>query len=411
MAIVIIISGMMLAAFVKLYAIQQSQKKYDQTVENIAILQDLLNEYYGTYGRYPCPANPQLSINAAGYGIQQCRTPAEVDTLPCSSATPNIPAGLDCENFGGRDVDGDGLNEEIMIGSIPITQIATDLPNANFNKLAAIDGYGNKFTYAVTEKMTKTNITSTTPAHPQSGGIRIVDENRRQVTTPPSSAHYVLFSHGENEEGAYNKQGALVQSCFVSLAVLPPFPVPAPGAAYVPGIKTDIENCDNNDAAFIKGAYSLANNDNYYDDIFGYRASNTIPIWNRSSFGGSQMWLYNANLGGVGVNTQNPSTPLEVNGNVIAELSAQAEVGFCDPSRPTSSSTTQCLKPDFIGGSGDACPSGQIAYGIERNTLLCKDIFNAATSFNFDCGVGFVATGITMNFTTNSLTATSCDPI
>lgn len=397
MAIVILISGMLFAAFIKLYSTQQNQKKFTKTIENINIMQDVINQYFGTFGCYPNPSRLDVPLNHIDYGIEKPRSNINV---ACTIAPPLPTSGLDCENFDGRDVDGDGVDEEIIIGALPVVTIATDFElngvTTNFQELAAIDGYGAKFTYAVTEKMTCSNtaLSPTNPASPQAGAIKIVDESRptrRDVTTPPASAHYVIFSHGENQEGAYSKEGILIDSCFSNLSLIPPAPAPPPGAIAPSGMRNDTENCDSNDAVFLKGIISLADNDSYYDDILTYRASNNIPIWRRSAFGGTQTWIYNANLGNVGVNTTNPLSPLDVNGNVVAKIATEADQGFCNPANRTAN---DCLNPDIIGGPytlpRNACPVGEIAVGIWQSQIQCVPIFSVSPlpiKTNFNCAI------------------------
>ncbi len=368
-AIVLLISGfimMIVANFVKQYTIDS---EFIKTNENIEMVKTALQEYVGLNGVYPCPADPTLSPNDANYGVAQCRdyVSGSFDPDNCS----NVPLNITCTTVGSRDGDDNGAQDVVMIGVIPFKTLTDGVVDTPFREYHRVDGYGSLFSYAVTEHMTNTNIHSlANPVNPKTGAIRVEDENRRSVTIPDASAHFVVFSHGENRLGGYSISGDRNGNCMVSLGSAPPAP-PAPGPITVAGIKLEIENCDNNDAIFEQGIRSLGDNDFYNDDILVYIATGMTPLWKRqitSPVGES--YIYNTNLGNVGIGTDTPSEKLHVMGSIEAEKAAiSGNASFCNQAG------TDCVDPEFIGGNSvPPCPSGEVAYAIGNNQIECRPV-------------------------------------
>ncbi len=367
-AIVLLISGisMMVAAnLVKQYTIDT---KYIKTLENIEMVKTALQEYVGLNGVYPCPADPTLGPNDANYGVASCRnyTAGSFDPDACV----NVPANITCTTVASRDGDGNGSPDVVMIGVIPFKTLADRVVDTPFREFHRLDGYGMLFSYAVTEHMTNTAIHSlSNPVNPRTGAIRVEDENRRSVTIPDNSAHFVAFSHGENKRGGYSASGRRSGNCMVALGGGPLGPPPA-GPITVSGIKLEIENCDNNDAIFEQGIRSLGDNDSYNDDTLVYVATGISPIWKRQiTSPPGESYIYNTNTGNVGIGTDNPQEKLHVRGSIKArKMAISGNDRFCKQDG------TNCMNPSFIGGAGDACDPGEVAYAIGENEIECRTI-------------------------------------
>lgn len=378
MAIVIILSGLFTAMALQAYKNQTNQNKYKATLDTMDVINNALYEYYLTNGRYPCPADPNLAQGDLGHGDELCRADPVAD--PC-------PAGLVCETFGARDADGDGNADPVMIGALPVTTLMNGIFNTKIGPEDEIDGYGMKFTYAVSELMTSSTYDSLHPASGRLGAISVRDGNGRSVVTPDDSAQYVIFSHGEDEIGAYTKGGDAVGGCIVTATTLPPVQGYNPGTA---GIETEKENCDNNDAIFVKELQQRADDDNYYDDVLMFGIVAGEKIWQSYQDGASNQITYNVNPGFVGAEVSPPLTELHVGGNIRIKDAAWASGNYCGSSSTT---TGDCVDPNFIGGTGDSCPSGQAVTGIDNNTLVCGDIFPAGPVAVPSCPSGQFLTG------------------
>jgi prepilin-type N-terminal cleavage/methylation domain-containing protein len=373
-AIVIIVSGVLFAALVNLYGVHLAQKSYRITIENIEASQSAIREFFGLHGRYPCPADPTLGPDDPNYGVEVCRA---LPTDPCPSTN------LVCLNVDSRDADSDGVSDPVVIGGLPFTTLVEGTIDSDYMANKAFDGYNLKLAYAVSENMTRASLSAFTPANPNLGAIPVRDRNGRSAVEPAGSAHYVLLSYGYNGIGAYTRRGDLFEPCLTSTSL----PIPPGFNPGTTGVAVERENCDNNDALFVKEILSLTDNDDSYDDILFIGINNMTSLWRRSLFSPpSDTYLYNTNMGSVGVGTLDPVADLNVNGNVRAESAIQSDQGYCDLTRG------DCLDPNFLGGAGFACPAGQAATGVENNQLVCTPIFTAPISLT-PCPAGQFITG------------------
>ncbi len=383
-AVVLLVSGftMLVAAnFVKQYTIDT---QYERTLEHIEISQRAIEEFAGLNGFYPCPADPTLGPGDANYGVSLCRNYADVAFDPDNCT--NVPLNISCTNAFSRDGDGNGANDVVMIGVLPFRTLADGVVDTPYREVHRLDGYGTLFTYAVTEHMANTNTHSLiNPINPGTGSIKIEDENQISLTVPDSSAHFVLFSHGENRRGGYTASGNMVDNCMVSAGGGPPPPppaLPAPGPSGG-GIQVEIENCENNDAIFVKGIRSLGDNDNFNDDILVYTATGLNPLWRRSLASPTgESYIYNTNLGNVGVNTDIPTHRLHVVGDISAEDSfVSGDSEYCNQAE------SACLDPNALGGTGSQCPANLVAYAVGDNTVECRPVdWNPQAKLCLDIG-------------------------
>ncbi len=401
LSVVIIISGLLFAAAVQVYQISLLNKHYIETDANVAMVRDAINEFLGLKGRYPCPADPSLSPGDLNYGVEQCR--ADIAD-PCPYAGGCIPTAPAVSAVGGRDTDGDGNNDPIMIGSVPIRTLQENSARrVLLQDVHVVDGFGMKISYAVSELMTDIAATIIEPVDVDIGAINIQDEYNQSVVSPEASAHFIVFSHGQGTVGAYPLYGnAPVESCIVPSTLLPPTPGYSPGTA--PGdIKTDLENCDNNDAFFVSGLRALADTDDYFDDVVYFTAAAGWPLWMNSPYSPtddlstpavdeSEVWIYNTNRGFVGAGEDAPASKLHTQGNIRTDADMKSEQGFCDYTGLPAAPGDECLQPSFIAGDvgagtgGDECPSGQVAVGIQNNQLVCEPLLTSG--FSISCPLG-----------------------
>jgi len=313
LVVVLMMAGtiMMLGVrFVKLYSIGQ---QHEVTIENVNTAFSALREFQIRNGRYPCPADPDLPPTNPNYGLSQC---AGYDN--CVSPT----AGAITCVLGGRDTDGDSVNDPVLIGVIPFNTLNAAELTTPYALSQRVDGYGALVAYAVTEHMTDPVFTFDNPINSNTGAIRIEDENKVSLTIPDAAAHFNVFSYGNNSRGGYSSEGVLIDACLVpSIVVGDPDVAPPPGPS-APGIDVEIENCDNNDAIFAKATRSLGGNADYFDDMSQFNVESFAPLWKRTlGVASPNSFLYNTNLGDVGVGTQLPTKKLHVVGDLRAEAS------------------------------------------------------------------------------------------
>jgi len=374
-AIVLVIGGLFLASVSRMYKI--SMEKYLYEVNNYRLQQthDSLLIYKTGDGRFPCPADASLAPGDAGYGEEVC------------PSVGGCAAGIKCVN--GRDVNGDGTPERVLIGAVPhntILDLFHDGPYADtatfpdFGDFSVIDVYGVKLKYAVTEELSNKGYSFFNPAPSNLGAISVTDEFNESVVNPADSAQIVILSHGKNRVGGYEKNGIQNTDCKISSGYL------AGEAGYVAGgaipagvnsssIETDKENCDDNDAIFIVGSRSLSLGSNYYDDSLYFVNVTSQELWSASFLSSGMAW-YNTNAGNVGMGVDNPQAKLHIGDDAgsgegdINALSLRADQ-FCD------GLNDNCMDPRTIAGDLPemTCPhSYEAIVAIENNSVVCRPV-------------------------------------
>lgn len=385
--VVLLLSGLMFAAFLSVYQSYYVSKNSRTTIENMDLAQQALREYFGLYGTYPRPARATAGPGDADYGL----------AVPIGAPVTACPAGVICTDIGARDANNDGAADRILIGVLPSRTLESMISLSEFKDFNGVDGFGMKLTYAVTEIMTRDDLFNVSrPVNVQLGAVAVKDENARDIIDPPDSAHYIILSHGENRRGGYSTDGRFSGDCSV-IDIMTGLPGPAAPGMNVgtAGVQTEIENCDENDAIFINGLRSIADTDDYFDDILYFNTNSFSSLWMRSNFSPvGQAYIYNTNAGNVGVGTNAPTIKLDVAGDIRAQRQTEAENGYCDVAGE------DCVMPENLDGTGMAkCPPGEVATSLQNNQLDCIPLFTAPISFT--CPMGQYLTGFTNTGTPN----------
>ena len=387
MAIVLMVMGVMIAAAVSAYRQYATSNDIDVTIDHIDRAQSELREFYGLRGGYPCPARPDAAPGDADYGVAAAACRPE----------DACPAGLVCTTDGTRDADKDGNPDRVVIGVLPFQTLADNADYVDFKAKDGVDGFKTLFTYAVSSSMTVHNpidgvgCSVSRPCNVQLGAIALKDEFGRNTLNEigtdavdnAATAHYVIVSHGDNRKGGYSSEGGLIDDCTFFNTASGTDDMPAPGNNIGDSdVEIEIENCDRNDGIFVKGLRSMADNDNYYDDIVYFNTSTANVLWRKSNF--DPLYQYNTNYGNVGVGVSEPLSKLHISGNLKAETSLISDGGYC-----AADDGNDCLQPSALmgnvaGGTGGmTCPPGQMATGIENNQLVCRTLFTS--TINFAC--------------------------
>lgn len=212
-------------------------------LEKMSLIKQALDDYANRNGYLPCPANPQLLPSNPLFG-QQNR---------------NFVAGAGCENSGGV------FNaDNVWFGMLPVQSLGLD-------DSYAVDEWGNKLTYAVSENHIGTNAADRGfSSYATQQGTIIVDSNTiavpvRLSTTftgaPGTGATYVVVSHGKNARGAYPLNGtAPIVACSGSI---------------------EAENCDRTNRTFFDAEYNEGNQaTTQFDDyvVWGSNATSRNPV-------------------------------------------------------------------------------------------------------------------------------------
>lgn len=211
LAIGIAVAGLLLAAYLHVWRVEIEKHKMEVTRQHMRVIHVALTRYAAQHATLPCPEDPAP------------RTERDEDKGKnnCAPATLKQPPTGD---------------NGVWTGVAPLQAL-------HLNEENALDGWGNKITYAVTRTLTHER--SLQGSRPRYGILRVVNAQGLNVLTIDGSARYVLISHGPSGAGAWSSQGVRR---------------PCPEGAL------DSQNCDG-DNFFVKSAFSLAPGASFYDDV------------------------------------------------------------------------------------------------------------------------------------------------
>ena len=173
-AILTLVMGFLMTGAIYLMQNYDVIKADQKTVDTSITLEKALKNFIAIKKRYPCPAPMNVAPDAPGFGLEDC------------SITP----------VNGRD----GI--PVLIGTAPVRTL-------NIPDKMIVDGYGKRHVYAVTQTMTAP---SADILHGL-GAISIHDDNGVSVSQKDGYVTYALISVGQDDRGAYNLQGKLLEPC------------------------------------------------------------------------------------------------------------------------------------------------------------------------------------------------------
>lgn len=227
LALVVVIGGLLFAMFANALLVSQQQAKTKVTRERLEAIDLSIRNFYIASSRYPCAAPRNVASDAANYALEVAN---------CSSTAPGT---LRAAPFGGG-------AHRVRIGTVPTRTLG--LPD-----IYGYDAWGSRILYAVNEADTNTTTFATI-----ANAIDVVDGVGNSVIAPQGSLSYILVSHGQNREGAFNNSGSRT----------------ACSGNHPNG---DGENCD--DDSTFRNTIWLSSSDgpDYFDDFLSYKASLVKP--------------------------------------------------------------------------------------------------------------------------------------
>ncbi len=391
-ALLLLVAGILAVPILNAYNRYLVERQNSKTYSSGSTIQNALTDFYEKNDRYPCPAIPSLGMNDPLHGVEQCpgRDMDGDSTIMPAMALDSCAGGY-CR-AGGRDADGDGNDDGVLIGIIPYATLGIQYDGVE-------DGWKHMFTYAVTESMTDSAtfvptrgaimIWKADGSTPLQFGDPLNPSPVPKDTNGQATAHFVFFSHGNNGRGAYTKEGIRIgATCDNGLFTAAE--VAAADKSY-----NEIENCDNDfEFTWDSEAYSLNQGFDYYDDIFYY--IDGVPSGGTWNYSGTQDDVFTSFAGNLGIGTADPKYAVDVNGDVNASNKTRT-TGYCDETG------NNCFDAQTIGGSGITC-NGKPMTGIELSDTVCSPIVPAA-SVTGQCPAGQYVTGI------DALGNVICEPL
>lgn len=362
LAIVMVVIGVVMAGFALAYKTYAKNQEVQTTGANNSAVEKAIGRFLAEQGRYPCPAAIDLSPDNPRYGME-----TNCDEFRGYDATGAESAPVSVGYFGGGIWVEDSVRPPpaapgtVVRGMIPFQAL-------NIPEHQAYDGFGSRLQYAIT-----TNLTVSETYDPEQGGIEIVDANDASMVTPPASAHFVIFSTGEDKMGGYSRFGKEQVPC---------------------GSGLDAENCnteDDNKAVYRAAQYAAANGGSHFDDRIVYSSSTETPLWRPADASGYD--IRDVNKDKIVIGTNAASMPdSSVNVDVMGTARA-AEAGGAS----TDSSQGNLIADEFCESDGTGCFQAKViadevpamdcstgaqnekgAYmsGIKNNEARCTDNTN-----------------------------------
>jgi type II secretory pathway pseudopilin PulG len=202
---VLVIMGFMFAAGTALVKSYLMSTRLKVTRDRMVIINQAITQFVRLNGRLPCiadlstPMDYSPTASTSGFGTEIYMTAAPVSTSMNTCASFFAAHSSLANRYYVRNSNNPGVaaTPAIAIGAVPTRTL--DIPDEYM-----VDGWGNRFTYVVTIALASPP--PTTGAFPldfTQGGITIKDASGNDYTTPPSSATYLLISHGADSLGAF----------------------------------------------------------------------------------------------------------------------------------------------------------------------------------------------------------------
>lgn len=372
LAMGLVVVGLLVAGVAQWLKVELVKGKVATTRDRAEIVITAINAFHDEQGRYPMPANPAWAEGHPLYG-------REFPGALTSGSAPN----------------------QVMHGAVPFADLKITMKDT-------LDGWDNKFTYAVSRVQTvspmptvgvitvRALIPAVPPAMPPND----------MVSADVPGVYWVLISHGDRGRGAYTASGTRI---------------PCPTAAPVP---LERENCDDDDRFHMSGdktgttamQRSTRDGANYMDDYTYYTDEIFDRAWvNAQSTTGQDNAINN--FGILGIKTDTPGVDLvfnpvtlameltpngvdfDVNGtaraNVAGPLPAD-EKGLLNSPEYCDDTGVECFKPLKVGGTGmkdcfDNTPPNGVT-GIGSSKTKCLAMVPVALAMP-DCPFGEFITG------------------
>lgn len=217
MAGILLIISIMMVPFFQIQSLSRKNEVRTQSKGQVSDVAQALVKFALENGRYPLPANPEISLSDPSAGDEATEMWADEDERDEGVLTgPNNACGLYgatppnnlmvCVDGAKATIDPTspfGTNHagnRVIIGTIPFTALG-------LTPAQSLDEFGSKMTYAVTYGLTKaatfSNDKGNIAVKDQEGGCDIVMNG----ANPSYTTHFVVISHGLNKLGAFPVAG------------------------------------------------------------------------------------------------------------------------------------------------------------------------------------------------------------
>lgn len=379
LAIAVTAFGLITAVLTDEYRHYTTVKATSDTQARVQQITQAMARYVYNFHQMPCPAAPSAAPDTLNAGKGDCSIFAAtpyVQWPKCNPAT-NI-----CITEGRRNVSGVNMphKDPVIIGTLPYVDLGISVKDS-------LDGWGNRFTYAVSYYDTDSSYFTTNSL--QDWGVvgeeyydRASDSMKPKTkqltdgTSSPDAFMFAVVSHGPDGKGAWNYYGVRSFACDMT-----PIDTGTGGTPSPTSTGRDNENC-NQDALFLDpgndqntSVYSRGTGPFYYDDAL-VMTDITLAAdkWTTPTAIGD---ISNKSGGKVGIGVLAPQYPVDVSGNIRADGVQTTKI--CD------SATNNCFDQSLVS-PGVVC-SGMMT-GVASSSPTCQDKINAGTVTASSCPAG-----------------------
>jgi prepilin-type N-terminal cleavage/methylation domain-containing protein len=391
---VMAIFGLVIAGGAAAYNQWIKQQAADETRFNVSYAIHALTTYRDLYGHYPCPAS--LTVSLDNSTIATAPTPVVYGVATnCKATTADFALDIGLTKAGIARTTSTGVtapfnyynrDTKTTVPQRPIIRIGM-LPyrTLNLTEDQAYDGYRNRLFYAVTEQLTDRAIFDAL-----GGGISVLNEQDTSVIDPPHSAHFIIFSAGENEIGAFSTGGVVIDPC-------------SEGKENEKVQALERQNCNfETDTVFRAAQKSTADGGRGgIDDVVAYASHKEVALWEKGRDVNNPNDISAKVSGRLGIGqaaSLNPQKDLQVEGtlNIQPDHAATESNLFTRMMCEFAPTSTMCYSSNLIAGNlaaqtgGMKCPdSTPYMTGIRFGQPICTD------EISITCPEGTNLVGIT----------------
>lgn len=225
-AVVIVVLSLLLAMIAGIATAMLGQQRREATRQRLAGIDTAIALYVSQNKRLPCPADGRLPSDDSNAGIER---PVGGGTCETLTGTPNSQTHgvVPWRTLGLAEPDAtDGWGNRLTYRVAPelVAATAMDLtacdPGGSFNLTGTPAGRCNQAGSNTTDCNRDSFPDRCTPpsAYTQGKGLKvrtlnaIVTLTMNPIAIPSTGAAYIVISHGENGEGAYNNRGVRQES-------------------------------------------------------------------------------------------------------------------------------------------------------------------------------------------------------
>lgn len=187
--------GILVPIIAGMISAKQKIERTQLSQERLKVAHDALTAYFARTDVYPCPAPLNAAPNTARFGVGVNTDPVAGGVQSCEGSADGV--GVYVSNSQRRP------EYQVITGALPVRVLGLSDENI-------VDGWGKRIVYSVTDAYTESHPTQKAR---RQGAITIQDLNRNSSTNDVGNVIHTVMLFNQENRGAYNLQGRLLQPC------------------------------------------------------------------------------------------------------------------------------------------------------------------------------------------------------